>query len=527
MKIQSYQREKLNLYNENQINLAEHQEKLTDFIGLPFKKANFLKQIELKKSQFSFADRKRICNAFTEQYNGTPTSEKVIKNIESLEFENTFTITTGHQLTLFGGPAYFFYKIIHVLSLCNKLNESNPEFNFVPVFWMASEDHDKEEVAETTIFGKKFRWETNSTGATGQFPLNAEFDNCKAEFIRLFSAAEFSDIEQKLSNFTGATLGDGMFQFLNSIFQDYGLLILDPNKRSLKKVLIPVFEREINESVTYNAVTGTNEALQAHGIKPQAQIQPINLFFLHAKKRSKILKTETGFSINDLSFTREELIKEINENPEHLSPNVFLRPLYQELILPNLAYVGGPGELSYWLQLKGIFTAFSVPYPVLVNRVSIFQIDKQLQEKINKFNFSFSDFTNYTKEELRKLFLAENKETIDWSNTEKSIAEAYSAANSVFETYAPTNLKILASEWTNVQKSLDQLKQKLDKQLNIKHTISINQLEQIKEKLFPNGTPQERVFHFFHFCSNGSLRKIELLVNDINPFVSSILLIQE
>ena len=118
MKIQSYQREKLNLYNENQINLAEHQEKLTDFIGLPFKKENFLKQIEFKKSQFSFADRKRICNAFTEQYNGTPTTEKVRKNIESLELENTFTITTGHQLNLFTGPSYFFYKIISVLKLC-------------------------------------------------------------------------------------------------------------------------------------------------------------------------------------------------------------------------------------------------------------------------------------------------------------------------------------------------------------------------------------------------------------------------
>jgi bacillithiol biosynthesis cysteine-adding enzyme BshC len=527
MKIESYQREKLNLYNENQINLAEHQENLIDFIGFPFKKENFFRQIALKKLQFSTTDRNRIYQAFTEQYSGIQTSEKVRTNIELLERENTFTITTGHQLTLFGGPAYFFYKIIHVLSLCNKLNESNPEYNFVPVFWMASEDHDKEEVAETSIFGKKFRWETNSTGATGQFPLNAEFDDCKAEFIRLFSAAEYSDIQQKLSNFTGATLVDGMFQFLHSIFQDYGLLILDPNKRSLKKVLIPVFEREINESVTFNAVTETNEALQVHGIKPQAQIQPINFFYLQEYKRSKVIKTETGFTINDKSFTREELLNEINQNPETLSPNVFLRPLYQELILPNLAYVGGPGELSYWIQLKGIFNAFSVPFPLLVNRVSIFQIDKQLQEKINRFNFSFLDFANYSKDELRKAFLLENKEKIDWSNTENSISLALQEASLIFETYAPSNMKILTSEWTNVQKSLDQLKQKLDKQLNIKHTISINQLEQIKEKLFPNGNHQERVYHFFHFCSNGSLNKIESLVNDINPFESSILVIRE
>jgi bacillithiol biosynthesis cysteine-adding enzyme BshC len=526
MKTEIFPRNTLTYYNDLQIKLAEDQQKLIDFIGLPFKQENITKQIKQKKAHFSLAERIKLSAVLKDQYLAIQTSEKVTKNIELIEKENTFTVTTGHQLTLFGGSAYFFYKIIHAISLCQKLQEDHPAYNFIPVFWMASEDHDKEEIAETTIYSRKIRWETNQTGPVGAFDLNAEFEACKKEFLQLFSTSEFNEIEQTLLSFSGSSLSEGMFHFLNSIFQQYGLLILEPNRAELKRMLIPIFEKEITQSISYQAVSATNSELQQIGVKPQAQIQPINFFHLQAGKRSKIIKVEDGFSINNQFFTKEELLLEINNHPEFFSPNVFLRPLYQELILPNLAYIGGPGELSYWIQLKGIFDAYLVPFPFLVNRISIFQMDKSLHEKLVKLNIPFLDFAAKTKEELKKEFLSKNKEVIDWTETKVLIDLAHNKAHFLFDKHAPSNKKMLDAEWKTIEKTIDQITQKLDKQLNIKYDVALNQIEQVKDKFFPNGSSQERVFHFFHFCSNGSLEKINLIMSAIDPFESGILVIQ-
>jgi bacillithiol biosynthesis cysteine-adding enzyme BshC len=526
MKTETLPRNIFPYYTDLQINLAEDQQKLIDFIGLPFKQENITEQIKRKRAHFSPSDRIRLRDVFKHQYLTVQTSEKVNKNIELIEKENSFTITTGHQLTLFGGPAYFFYKIIHIISLCQKLKEDYPAYNFIPVFWMASEDHDKEEIAETTIYSRKIRWETNQTGPVGAFDLNAEFEACKKEFLQLFSSSEFNEIEQKILSFSGNTLSEGMFHFLHSIFQQYGLLILEPNRAELKRMLIPIFEKEITQSISYQAVSATNSELQQIGVKPQAQIQPINFFHLQAGKRSKINKVEDGFSINNQHFTKEELLLDINKHPECFSPNVFLRPLYQELILPNLAYIGGPGELSYWVQLKGIFDAYLVPYPFLVNRISIFQMDHSLHEKLVKLNIPFLDFATKTKDDLKKEFLSTNREAIDWTETKDLIDLAHNKALFLFDKYAPSNQKMLDAEWKTIQKTLDQIIHKLDKQLNIKHDVALNQIEQVKEKIFPNGSSQERVFHFFHFCSKGNLEKINLIISAIDPFESEIHLIQ-
>ncbi len=526
MKTETFPRNIFPYYTDLQIKLAEDQQKLIDFIGLPFKQENITEQIRRKKAQFSLLDRVRLQDVFRDQYSTVQTSEKVKNNIELIEKENTFTITTGHQLTLFGGPAYFFYKIIHIISICQKLKEDHPTYNFIPVFWMASEDHDKEEIAETTIYSKKLRWETNETGPVGAFHLNAEFEACKKEFLQLFSTSEFNEIEQKILSFSGNTLSKGMFHFLHSIFQQYGLLILEPNRAELKRMLIPIFEKEITQSISYQAVSDTNTELQQIGVKPQAQIQPINFFHLQGDKRSKIIKVEDGFSINNQFSTKEELLLEINNHPEYFSPNVFLRPLYQELILPNLAYIGGPGELSYWLQLKGVFDTYLVPFPFLVNRISIFQMDKSLHEKLVKLNIPFLDFATKTKDELKKEFLSKNKEFIDWTETKDLIDLAHNKAHFLFDKHAPSNQKMLDAEWKTIEKTIDQITHKLDKQLNIKYDVALNQIEQVKDKFFPNGSSQERVFHFFHFCSNGSLEKINLIMSAIDPFESGILVIQ-
>jgi bacillithiol biosynthesis cysteine-adding enzyme BshC len=382
MKILQYPRNKINYYNQIQLDLVENQQNLSEFIGLPFSEKSIQEQITLKIKEYSNHHRVVLNSVLIEQYKGTETTPEVIENIKRLKQDNTFTITTGHQLTLFGGPAYFFYKIIHAISLSKSLNDKFTDYHFVPVFWMASEDHDKDEISETTIFNDQFKWESDNAGPTGAFKLDRNFEEIKLRFIELFSNAEYDSVKKHIESFDGKNLSESFFKYLNSIFKKYGLIILEPNNSVLKNFLIPILENELENFTSYHKVNKTNEELSSRNIPVQAKVQLVNFFYLSENKRSKIYFVDNLFQIESKKYSKSELIELIRRNPENFSPNVFLRPLYQELILPNIAYIGGPGELSYWIQLKGIFSFYQVTYPLLTNRISVFFIDKNLKKKI-------------------------------------------------------------------------------------------------------------------------------------------------
>ncbi|MFM7667890.1 MAG: bacillithiol biosynthesis BshC, partial [Bacteroidota bacterium] len=316
MKINTYKRKEFNYYNDVQLKLCDEQESLNDFIGLPFSSEALKKQIQIKQESFSKEKRKILQAHFESQYKNIEISEAIKKNINLVSEENTFTITTGQQLTLFGGPAFFFYKIIHCISLTSKLKKNNPEYNFIPVFWLASEDHDKEEISDTTIFHQKFHWENEFTGATGDFPLDDKIEKIKNSILDFFSNNEDCEIASHLKKFNGLTLSEAFIIFLTSIFKDYGLLVLDANSPILKKELSIVFVNEINEFSTFKNVSETNEQLQKNGIKSQAKIREVNFFKLHEGQRLKINYSENKFFIANKEIQKEKLLSDIQNNPE-------------------------------------------------------------------------------------------------------------------------------------------------------------------------------------------------------------------
>jgi bacillithiol biosynthesis cysteine-adding enzyme BshC len=527
MKINSYSRKSFNYYNDIQLKLAEDQESLSGFIGLPFSLESIEKQIQLKQQSFSLDTRIILKAHFENQYRNIKLSESVQKNIELLGDENSFTITTGQQLTLFGGPAFFFYKIIHCIALTKKLNEKYPKYNFIPLFWLASEDHDKEEISETIIFNQKFSWENDFSGATGQYLLDDNFREIKNAISNFFANHEQCELHRHISKFEGNTLSEGIIRYLNSIFEDYGLLLLDPNSASLKKQLIPIFTSEINNLSTFKNVSKVNESLALKGIKPQAKIQEINFFKLTKNQRLKINFSENNFFIANEQISREQLMVEIENHPESFSPNVFLRPLYQEMILPNIAYIGGPGELSYWLQLKTNFKYFNIPFPLLINRLSVYLIDSATTSKMNNFQFSFLDYLHQSHDELKKNYLLTTKdfEKINWESIDAPLKKTFLSYKEIYSDSTPEIENYLESEWKNIDKSIEKLKFKFQKQIASKHEQKIKQIEQIKNKLIPMSIPQERYYHFFSFCPNGSLELMQKLINQINPLSTDVLVV--
>ena len=221
------------------------------------------------------------------------------------------------------------------------------------------------------------------------------------------------------------------------------------------------------------------------------------------------------------------MLLDINNKPESFSPNVFLRPLYQEIILPNLAYIGGPGELSYWLQLKSNFDFYKTPFPLLANRLSLYVIDSSIEKKMKNFSFYVLDFINTSFDELKKNFLSTTQdfENLNWEETDSKLDTIYLKYKEIYLSSTPEIGSFLDAEWKNIEKSVEKIKSKFQKQLSSKHDLGIKQIEQIKVKLFPNFIPQERFYHFFTFCPDGSLKLIHELIQEIDPFNTDILVI--
>jgi bacillithiol biosynthesis cysteine-adding enzyme BshC len=420
-------------------------------------------------------------------------------NIQLLLKENTFTITTGHQLCLFTGPLYFIYKIFSVINLCEKLGSEFPEQHFVPVYWMASEDHDFEEVNHLNVFGKKIEWNSSDKGAVGNFKTESLSvielklkeilgEGANSEYlVNLFENAYL-----KHSDLTSAT------QFLvNELFGQFGLVVVDGNSKKLKESFVPYFEKDIFESISNEKVNSTISKLKK--LRYEAQVNPreINCFYMEAGVRARIEKEGENYKVvgTNKKFSKPELQQLIKTNPEKISPNVVLRPCYQQFILPNLAYVGGPGELAYWLEYKELFDELDLFFPVLVPRKSVMIIDNNILSKIKKLGFDMENvFEN--EEGLVKLYLEKSNNSFNLEEHKRSIENLFKAISEETGKIDKTLHAAVEAEKQKNLNSITALEQKTIRAIKAKLDTEVNQIKSVKAKLFPNGIPQERVENF-------------------------------
>ncbi|RZJ65031.1 MAG: bacillithiol biosynthesis cysteine-adding enzyme BshC, partial [Flavobacterium sp.] len=307
---------------------------------------NFKLQIEEKRQSYSEAYRSVLVSELEKQYEAIETSALTVENIVLLKDNTTFTITTGHQLNLFTGPLYFLYKIVSVINLSRELKSAYPEYNFVPVYWMATEDHDFEEINYFTLRNKKIAWSRESAGPVGR--LSTEGLNKVLEVFAKeigpgnnakWLTSLFEDAYLKHEN-----LADATRYLANEIFGRDGLVIIDADSHELKKLFIPHIRTELLQQVSHAKVLETADRLKDYNV--QVNPREINLFYIEDGIRERIVLEDGIYHINNtpLKFTEDELLNLLEDNPEKFSPNVIMRPLYQEVILPNLCYIGGGGE---------------------------------------------------------------------------------------------------------------------------------------------------------------------------------------
>lgn len=453
------------------------------------------KAIELRK-QFT-TDRQALVNELEKQYAEIETSDAVKKNIQSLLSADTFTITTAHQNNLFTGPLYFIYKIVHAIKLADHLKDSLPKQNFVPVFYIGSEDADLAELDHINLGGEKLVWETKQTGAVGRMKIDKALlkliDQVEGQLSVLSNGNEIISLLKKYYK-EGMIVQDATFHFVNHLFAEYGLIVLLPDNGALKKQMTGVFKDDLLNQTASGIVEKTVDKLQAEGYKSQANPREINLFYLKDDLRERIEKTNDKFTIHHspLTFSEKDILKELSDHPERFSPNVILRGLYQETILPNIAFIGGAGETAYWLQLKDLFDHYKIPFPVLVLRNSFLIVEKKWQEKIAHLGFTVEDFFLPEQELLNKLVVRESKNDTKLNGSLTELEKLYELFKKQAVAVDTTLEKHVSALKQQTVYRLQELEKKMLRAEKRKFTDQQRQIHTIKENLFPGNGLQER-----------------------------------
>lgn len=492
---------------------------------------NFKYQIEEKQKAFNQQARNILVDSLLEQYNNIEISKSSFKHIQSLKLDNTFTITTGHQLNIFTGPLYFLYKIVSAINLSTALTETYPHYNFVPVYWMATEDHDFEEINYFNFKGKKVRWNRNASGAVGELStdgLDEVFDlfskdlgvGNNADVLRKL----FSDAYLKHNNLTDATR-----YLTNKLFADYGLVIIDGNDKALKKSFAPFIKDELVSGKSFQSVSKTNEKINGLPNDYKIQVNPreINLFYLNKNVRERIVFENETFSVlnTDISWNKHEILKEVEEHPEHFSPNVIMRPLYQEVILPNLCYIGGGGELAYWFQLKFFFNEVNIPFPILLLRNSVLIQTSNQEKKLRKLNVSKEDIFLKRNAFINKKVREISNIEIDFSSQKEHLIKQFKDLYQLAEKTDVTFLGAVKAQEVKQLNGIDNLERRLLKAQKRKLKDQVLRMTDLQNELFPNQSLQERNTNFSDFYLEYGEQLIPELIKNLNPLSAEFLIL--
>ncbi|MBO0932873.1 bacillithiol biosynthesis cysteine-adding enzyme BshC [Fibrella aquatilis] len=472
---------------------------------------------QIQKKAFSDVNRAILVDALERQYAHLATETDVpLPDLAQLRNSRTFTVTTGHQLNLCTGPLYVVYKLITTINLARKLAEKYPDYHFVPVYWMASEDHDFAEINHFRLFGKTHTWHTEQRGAVGRMDPRE-------------LASLFDQIPEKLALFeraylTHSTLADAARYYMHSLFGADGLVCIDADDPALKQVFAPIMQDELLQQHTSTLVNATTERLNELGYKTPISPRDINLFYLTGSGtdglRERIVRTDAGmYEVNGtkLRFSETEILSELASHPERFSPNVVMRPLYQEVILPNLAYIGGPSEVPYWLQLKGEFDYYGIAFPLLMPRNFALYVPKVTAQRVAKLGLDTTDMFQDVVT-LKRDYVEHHTEhclTFDEENT--SVNRALETILVKAQLVDTTLEKAVLAETKRFANAVARLEKKMRRAEERNQEIGVRQLLAVKEELFPGGTPQERTDNFLTFFLNDR-QFIQKLLHNFDPF---------
>lgn len=472
----------------------------------------------IRRAQAGGPNRNQLATAITQQYYSSPDLlPKAL--LEKLALTGSCTVTTGHQLCVAGGPAYWVYKIATVIQLADKLSKMY-HANVVPVFWMATEDHDIDEIRSVNMYGKKITWNTSQSGPSGR--INTDD---LASFIEeltgiLGSSPKALEISATLKKIfaPGKSLAHATREFVHWLFGD-AVICIDPDDAELKRAMVPVFSDELLYSKTEKYVNETSAFLQNKNYDIQVNPRNINLFWIEDNRRDRIERDGDGFKLvnSNRKFTAEEMQLELKLSPEKFSPNVVLRPLYQQTILPNVAYVGGPGELVYWLQYKKMFEEYRVAFPVLQPRFFAIQVTGKDAQWMHKNRITAGELVANFDEALNKKLADRAGEELSLEN-EKEVVELLRATIADKASRADATLRAFAeAEMKKAGDALRVVEVRMLRAIKQREEIFATQFRKLRDKVMPGNILQERTESFLSLWVSTGIGVQDLLSGELFP----------
>jgi bacillithiol synthase len=490
--------EKTGYFSKLVLDYLEGDEKLKPFYKYPVSVDGIKASIEARKNFDT--PRNLLVQQLYKQYDGIQLNKLQEQNLQSLLQQNTFTICTAHQPNIFTGPLYFIYKILHVIKLAHELKSILPENNFVPIYYMGSEDADLDELGHINLNGEKLEWQTKQTGAVGRMKVDKaliKLIDVMAGQLEVLPYGKEIIHHLRAAYKEGTIIQQATLILVNELFKDFGLLILIPDNVELKRAFNKIVQKELFEHFSHSIVEDTCSRLSI-GYKAQASGREINLFYLSEGRRDRIEKEGEGFKVDGLgkTFSEHEILNELDAHPENFSANVILRGVFQETILPNIAFVGGGGELAYWLELKNVFEAVSVPYPVLILRNSFLLSTEKHEELINKLLFKVTDFFKPAEALINDLVTRDSDKQLQLTSEKEQLHTYYQHLQNVSAAIDKTLAEHAKALHVKALKKIDSLEKKMLRAEKRKFDAHHRQINKVKQELFPNNSLQERVDNF-------------------------------
>ncbi len=476
--------------------------KLDGFFQFAPNEKGIREAIETRKSYP--VNRTLLVQTIRQQYASLNPSKKLQANIEALLKEDTFTVCTAHQPNLLTGYLYFIYKIVHAIKLAELLSEQYPDKRFVPVYYMGSEDNDLEELGTFRYNGKRYTWDANGQkGAVGRMQTESLKPLLNELFRTLGPPGEKTEQLKDLlarAYLQHDTIAAATHYLVNELFGEYGLIVLNPDEAQFKQLFTTIMQDDLLQGTAEGVVKAQMEQLSVH-YKTQAFPRPINLFYLTDTLRERIVHQEGTWSVlhTNITFTQEALLHELQTYPERFSPNVVLRGLFQETLLPNVAFIGGGAEVAYWLQLKPLFEYYQVFYPVLLLRQSVQWITPIARKKMKQASLSVSDIFTHTNDWVQQLIVDASSVLPDTTQAQQEISSVLFTLKDKAVAIDGTLADATDATIKKTKRLLESLQTKMWRAEKRKHAIAIARLEKVKSLLLPNGALQERVENFIEF----------------------------
>jgi bacillithiol biosynthesis cysteine-adding enzyme BshC len=465
------------------------------------------------------ADRSVLVSVLADQNATFGASDATRRNIGLLSRETTFAVVTGQQVGIAGGPLYTVYKTVTALKLTAKLKDTHPELDFVPVFWLEGEDHDLEEMNSVGVLNQehapvklsywpKGKPTQKNVVPVGEMQLDEFIDPFVAELERALPNTEFKKplLESLRECYApGTTFNRAFASWMNRLFPSAGIVFISANDPRIKRQLAGIFRREIEQFPAVSQLIIQRSAELEHGYHAQIKTRAMNLFLYHKGGRYFIEPREHDFSLRGTRhfLTKDELLAIVENQPELLSPNVALRPICQDTILPTVAYVAGPSEVAYFAQLEPVYRHFGIAMPAIYPRISATVLEERVSRTLEKFELSINELFAPPGKVQQKVI-----DLISEVNIEEMFAESRTRMNDTMNELRfglqyidQTLLGALETTRGRNEANLGLLKDKAVEAQARRHETALRQLQRAASTIYPNENYQERELNAIQFMN--------------------------